>query len=331
MGDYLGAKHWVGFKPEAAPGTAESTVTTFLVSEGLDMNANPKPIERKSSIGTGAALPSRPGWIAPDGSVPCEVLASQPQPWYWLLGHVVSTQPAVGTDPTVYLHTITDDAREASKQNVGKGVSLTAEGNRVFDQCKQAGVRLNSIKLSVAPGEPGRLQLTWFGLTHVDGATLTSTPVFLTDTLICTSVAIKMDGTADVTVDAADLTIDVQNEQLDTLVVGGAGAPQDIRRKDVLQTTGSLSFIDFPVAALAKFRNATPFALVIELDGDTISHTYAKFLRVTLPACQYVGGLTPSIGATVITGDATFQAFYDTTTSKQVMVEAQNTIPAINV
>src|ERR1035437_6115062 len=95
VGNYLGSQHWIGFKPQAVPGTPETTVTTFMVSEGLDMNSNPTPIARKSFIGTGATLPSRQGWIKPAGKAPAEVVASLPQPWYWLLGHVVATQPAV--------------------------------------------------------------------------------------------------------------------------------------------------------------------------------------------------------------------------------------------
>jgi hypothetical protein len=330
LGNFLGEKHTVGFKPEAAPGTPEATVTAFMVSEGLDMYAHPTAIERKSFLGTGVELPSRSGWIMPGGSVPAEVLASQPQPWYWLLGHVVTTQPAVSTDPTVYLHTISDDALAVSKQNASDSVSLTAEGNRVFDACKQAGVKLNQIKLSVVPGEVGKIELQWSALTHTDGATLTSIPAFLTDSLDCKSVAVSLAGSPDLTVTTADVTIDVGHEQLPTLVAGGAGHPQVIRRKDRLGVSGSIGWLDYPAAQLAKFVAATTFALVIELQGDTISNTYKKFLRITLPACQYSGGLEPSIAEGVITGDATFKANYDTSTGLQVKVEAQNTVATIN-
>ena len=330
MGNFLGEKHTVGFKPQTAAGTPETTVTHFLVSEGLDMYAHPTSIPRKSSLGTGAELPSRCGWIMPGGKVPIEINASQPQPFYWLLGHVVTTQPAVSTDPTVYLHTITDDALAVSKQNASDSVNLTAEGNRVFDQTKQGDVKLNKIVLHVVPGEIGRLELEWSALTHTDDATLTSEPTFLTDVIDCKSVAVKFDGSPDLTVTSADVTIDVGHEQLPTLVAGGAGHPQVIRRKDRLDVTGNLSWLDYPAAQLAKFIAATTFALIIELQGDTISNAYKKFLRITLPACQYTGGLEPSIAAGVITGDAAFKAFYDTTTGLQVKVEAQNTIVAIN-
>ena len=109
MANALGAKHWVGFKPQAVAGTPETTVTTFLASESVAMNKNMMPIQRKAHYGSGVALAPRLGWIKPDGTVPFEVNASQPHFWYWLLGACTTTQPAVSTDPTVYLHTITDD------------------------------------------------------------------------------------------------------------------------------------------------------------------------------------------------------------------------------
>lgn len=327
--NFLGAKHWVGFKPQAVAGTQETTVTQFLVSEGLDMNKNPSPIARKSFVGTGVALPSRPGPFKPTGKALCEVMASQPHPWYYLLANVVSAQPAIATDPTVYLHTITDDALAAAPQNGGDSVNLTCEGNRVFDKAKQGDVKLSKIKLTATPGEIAKMEIEWMGLTHADGATLTSTPTFVTDVLTCASVSVKIDGTPDLLVSSVDYEYDVQHEQLPTLIDGGTGAPSIIRRKDAAKGTGSLKWIDFPTAQLAKFVAATTFALVIELKGAIISNTYYKFLRITLPACQYTGGLAPNIGASVITGDANFGSFYDTVTGRQILVEAQNTIPLL--
>lgn len=329
-GNFLGAKHWVGFKPQAVAGTAETTVTTFLVTEGLDMNPNPKPTPRKSFAGTGVNLPARVGTYAPSGKCPAEVHASTPHPWYWALGHVVSSQPAVSTDPTVYLHTITDDALAVSQQNNGGPVNLTAEGNRVFGYSKQGDVAINSIKLSVTPGEVGKLEVEWFALTQAESGSTTSTPTFVTDVLTCRSVSVKLDGSADQTVTSADVEWKANLEQLPSLDGAGTGAPHIIRKGQAPDITGSLKWIDHPTAQAAKFLAATTFALVIELDGDTISNTYKKFLRLTLPACQYDGGLTPSLTEKVITGDANFTAYYDTATSTQIKVEAQNTVATIN-
>jgi len=330
LGNFLGAQHWVGFKPQAVAGTPETAVTSFLVTESIDAAANPNPIERKAYMGTGVQLPPRPGTIKPTGKAACEVMASTPQPWYWLLGHVITTQPAVSTDPTVYLHTITDDALATSLQNAKQGVNLTCQANRVFDNVSQGDVRFSKIKLTATPGEVGKLEIEWMSLTHTDGASFATTPVFVTDVLTCNSVSVKIDGSPDLTVTSVDYEYDAAIEQIATLVEDSAGAPHIIRRKEMSKGTGSLKWIDFPAAELAKFRASTTFALVVELTGEAISHTYKRFLRITLPACGYTGGLNPSIAAAVITGDANFQSFYDTTTSLQIKVEAQNTIATIN-
>ena len=325
MGNFLGALHWVGFKPESSPGTAESTVNTFLASESVAMNKNMTPIERKAFYGSGVALPPRLGWIKPDGKAPSEVMASTPQPWYWALGHVNTTQPSASNDPTVYLHTITNYNGTTQYQPV----SLTAEAYRVFDSAKQAGVRISKLKLTAKPGEIAHLEIEWVGLTHTDGATLTSTPTFVTDVLTCRSAMVKIDGTQDVTVDSCEIEWDGGIEGVPTLE-SAAGSPHIIRRKDFPKVTGKLNFIDFPTAQLAKLTTATVFALIVELDGDTISHAYSKLLRITLPACVYTGGLAPTVAAEVVTGDADFAAYYDTGTSTQIKVEAQNTISSID-
>lgn len=320
MSNALGARHTLGFKPQTTPGTPETTVNTFLATESIAMDKNMTPIQRKAHYGAGVALPPRVGSIKPDGKAATEVMASQPHPWYWALGAVTTTQPAVSTDATVYLHTITDN---------GTPVNLTGEANRVFDNAKQGDVRISKLKLTAKPGEVGHLEVEWMGLTHTDGATLTSTPVFVTDVLTCRSVIVKLDATQNLTVDQVDIDWDGGLESI-AVLEGASGSPHTIRRKNFPKTSGKISFIDYPTAELAKLTAATPFALIVELDGDVISHTYSKFLRITLPACVYTGGLKPTIAEDVVTGDADFEAYYDTTTSRAILIEAQNTISAIN-
>lgn len=322
MGNFLGARHWIGFKPQAVPGTAETTVTHFLASESISMDKNMTPVDRKAHYASGVQLPGRLGWIKPNGKALTEVMASQPHPWYYALGANSTTQPAASTDPTVYLHTITAPAS-------GAPVNLTAEADRVFDQAKQGDVMISKVKLTAKPGEIAHLEIEWMALTHSDGATVTSTPTFLTDVLTCRAALIKIDGSQTLAVDDIDVEWDGGLEQIPVLE-SVSGSPHIIRRKDFPKVSGGIKFIDFPTAELSKFVAATPFAFIVELDGDTISNAYKKFLRVTLPACQYTGGLAPPIGEQVITGDANFTAYYDTVTSQLITVEAQNTIASIN-
>jgi hypothetical protein len=319
MPNALGAKQTLGFKPQAVAGTAETTVTTFLPTENFGMNAKPTHIVRKSFIGTGRNLPMRQGYTKPEGKCLCEVMASTPHPWYWALGNVVSSQPASGTDPTVYLHTITDT----------DPVNLTGEGDKVYAKSRQADVKINKITLLGQVGEVAHLQIEWFALTHVEGATFTSTPVYTTDVLTVRSATIKIAGSADTTIDNFEISFDNKLDAPPT-IEAASGAPHVIRSKEAPDATGKIKFIDFPTAELTRLIGASQFALVVELDGDVISHAYQKFLRVTLPACQYTGGFDNDIAEAVVTGEGNFAAFYDTATSRQILVEAQNTIATIN-
>ena len=92
----------------------------------------------------------------------------------------------------------------------------------------------------------------------------------------------------------------------------------------------SLDFLDFPTAELTKFLAATASAIVIEIQGATIESSYKQFLRLTMPACQYTGGLDTEAAEAVMTGTGQFKAGYDTATSTLLKVEAQNILSAIN-
>lgn len=319
MSNAHGAKHTLGFKAQAVPGAPETTVLVFPATESIQVSANPKSIERKTHIGTGKRLPSRKGTISPSGKATMEASASQPHFWSWLLGHVDTTQPAAGTDPTVYLHTIT--------QAAGGPTLLTVEADRVYDKCKQGDAKLSKMKLSCVPGEVATLEVEWLALSHADGATLTSEPTFVTDVLTCRSVSVLVGG-QDLLVDACDIEYDAAIEALPVLA-DDDGAPHVIRPKGIPTVTGSLKFIDHETGEVTKMADATTFSIVVELLGETISNAYKKFLRVTLPACQYTDGLNPEVGNEVITGDANFEAFYDTTTATLIKVEAQNTLSSL--
>lgn len=315
MPNFLGSKHWVGFKKQAAAGTPEATVTTFLASRKMKMVANQKPIARKTYLGTGLALPSRQGWMEPEGSATIELMGSQPHPFYWALGSSVASTPTGAT--TAKLHTITDN---------GAPVPLTIHGNRVYDGAIQSNAYINKLKLSVKPGEIATLDLDWLSETHQDGATITGdTPVFVDDVLICTAVSVKIGGVVTEAVSSCEIDWDGGLEALKVLTAAG-GHPQVIRRKSSPKVSGKVDFIDFPTAELAKLAAATSFELVIELQGGIIEDALRKFIRITIPACQYTSGLDSEASADVITGSANFEGFYDTNTARQILVEAQNTI-----
>jgi hypothetical protein len=317
MANELGARHWLGMKVQAVAGTPETTVNTFFATREIELALNPEHIERKASIATGRNLPMLAGLMKPGGKATIELCASQPHPFFWALGTDTVTNPATG----VYLHTITE-ATTGPKM-------LTVEADRVFDQAKQGDAYLSSVKLTATPGEIALVEMEWLAKSHTDGATLTSSPTFVTDPLTCTSVSVSIGGTTFTNVESVEITYEPGLEQAAALISDSAGLPAVVRKKEPSSVKASLKFLDVPASELAKLKNATSFALVVELQGAVITGAYRKFVRVTLPACQYTGGLAPTIGQEVITADAEVTAFYDTTTGHQIKVEAQNTLSTL--
>ena len=314
---YLGSKHTLGFKPQAVAGTAETTVNTFLATSKINTKGNPSMVDRIATLGTGLDLPGRPGWMEPSGSATAEVHASQPHPWYWALGAVATTTPA----GTVRLHTIT---------YADAPVRLTCEADKVYGKSKQADAYISKIVLNAKVGEIPTIDLEWLSLGHLEAQTLTSTPTFTTDPLITTAVSISIGGSQVFTVDGCQVTFDGNLEGKPVLTNVSAGQPQSIRRKGGANVTGQLDFLDFPTAELTKFLAATASAIVIEIQGATIESSYKQFLRLTMPACQYTGGLDTEAAEAVMTGTGQFKAGYDTATSTLLKVEAQNILSAIN-
>lgn len=313
MGNFLGAKHKLGFKPQTTPGSAEATATVWLLTESLQMVADPAPIERKTFAGSGRTLPPRKGTISPKGTTKFELSASQPEPFYWILGAVSSA--AVSGASGCYEHTITD---------AGDGVLLTAIGDRVFDKARQGDIKLSTLKVSASPGEIAVCEMEWLALSHEDGFTYeTSGAVFPTDPLTTLAATVKIDGSQDFTIDQVEFTIDTASTQVPVLEAA-EGAPKMVRRTGPMKVMGKMRFIDFPAAELAKLREATEFALELNLVGDVITGTTRKGVKTTLHACAYTGGLDPDIGAELITGEADFAGFYSVDDSAQVTVVVTN-------
>ena len=317
MPDLLGNTHWLGAKPQAEAGTPESTVSTFLATSKLRMDAGMEPVPRLARLATGYDLPALPGWLNPSAACSCEVHASQPHPWYWALGAVNTTTPTSG----VYLHTITEGTSP---------VRLTLEADKVYQQDKQADAWLNKVTLNFKAGEIATLDLEFLALSHQGDTTLTSTPAFTTDPPLCSKASVSIGGAKDYTVEGGSISFDGKVANAKALTDQTERRPVRLRRTNVPEITAKLDFIDFPKDYLADMVAGETFALVVELIGATISGQYSKFLRVTLPCCQYTGGLDTEVGDGLITGSAEIKAYYDTVSGKRITVEAQNTISAID-
>lgn len=312
----LGSAHTLGFKPQTVAGTPEATVNTFLSTESVYADAGSSHIERKTFAGTGRRLASRKGTIEPNGKSTTELMASQPHPWYWAMGGVVET----GADG-VFKQVITEHANGP--------VLLTCEADQVFGVAKQGDVKISKLNLKAVAGDIGKLDIEWLGISHEDDAAVTSVPVFVTDVLTMTNCSIVIDGTPDLTVQEVELTYDPMLEA-PRVLNGAANAPGVVRRKEATKVNGKIKWIDFSPAEQARLREAESFAIVMTFTGGKIGATASDaYLKITLPACQYTGGLDPNIADSLIMGEADFDAFYDLVTGKQIEVESQNGISTI--
>lgn len=317
MSNAFGPLHWLGMKPQSVAGTAETTVTNFLPTENVQMAANTGLIPRRSYLaGAGVRLPQRAGWQMPAGMCSCEAHYALPHPWYYILGDNTTTNPDTG----VYLHTIEEAAT---------GKLLTIEADMVYGDKKQADAYLSKLAFTAKVNELAAMELEWVALDHDDSPTLTSTPAATTDLIECTTVDIEIDDTQDFTIEGVTINIDRLLEQLPVLTDASGGQPQVIRKTGILDVTGSLDFIDFPTAELTKMVAATTFKLEVEITGALISGSYYKYLKITLPSCQYTGGLDTEAADTMITGTADFQASYDTSGAYMIKVECQNAVATI--
>ncbi len=316
MTDLLGNEHWLGAKLQAVAGTPETAVTVFLPTTKIKMDGNRDRIERKAKLATRYQLPGLPGNWHPTASCDCELHASQARPFYWALGAVVTTAP--GT--TAKLHTITE--ADAPPR-------LTLEANKVFQKDRQADAYLGKLELGFKPGEIATLGLEFMAVSHDDDVTVTSTPTYTADPLVCSKASVSIGGVKDYTVEGGSIAYNGNLEEKRGLTDLTQFLASTLRRKDNAEITAKLDFLDFPKAYLADMQAAENFALVVELTGALIESTYYKFVRVTLPACQFTGGLDEEISEGLITGSAEITAYYDTVTGRRILIEVQNTIASL--
>ena len=304
----------IGMAEETVAGTPEATVDLFFPAEDFKMDQKAEHIERKGSMGVIGKLASLPGKKTPFCDLTTELLASLPHPFYQVLGATSAAQQGV---TAAYLHTITIPTDLVLP-------SFTIEGDQGFRNGKQAGCVLDKLALSCAAGEAAKLKLSYLGLTHDANPTLTSVPAYVTDVLTFVGAKATIAGADSTTLENIELTIDNQLESKH--VLNQQTTPGVVRRKSRPVVSGKAVFIDYDADEYTKLHAATTFALVLVFEGDTISAPYKKKVEITLPCCQWTEGWDPTTKPEAINGEAGFEAFWDSVTSKLISVAATNTL-----
>lgn len=320
----LGQAGSLGFKEEAVPGTPEDTVDIFFSTEPFNALQEQEPIEREANIQQNMRLPGKAGAKLPQGNQKSELMANRGHPFYWALGNISVSQPDTTSAPTVYRHTATIDSSLPS---------LTCEADKVDSWKKQAGVKINKINLAAAFGEIVKMDFDWFGLTQAEPGSFSSSPTFINDPLCFAGIDISIGGESSTKVSTLDMEINNDLEQIGAL--NSTVSAAQVRRKGdggSLMVTGKLGFIDYVATEYARLLAASTVAMIFTFQGVTaITGAFFPYVKITLPAVQYKGGLNPEIGSGVITDEGDFEAHYDTATSSGITVEIQNTVASLTI
>lgn len=193
------------------------------------------------------------------------------------LGSVATTQPAVGTDPTVYDHTATPADLTGKMLTVQVGKPDSGGTVRAFTY---QGVKVAGWELGCKVGEIGMLKLSLWGQDEVVGGTLATPSYPSGDQLFYfTQGTITIGGVA---YPVQDVNVTGKNPiSEDRYFLGSAVSSQPIEEdwREYLVDIGS-EFID--ATAYNRFVSGTEAALVLLFQGATISGIYKYQLQVTM-------------------------------------------------
>jgi len=281
----------IGIAAETTVGTPV-TVTRFyeFLSESMKLN-----IDRMRSAGLGRGRVQRSHQVAAGRKIAAG--AVNMETWnkslgLWLkhsMGTVVTTQPAVGTDPTVYDHTFTpgDLSALALTYQAGRPDEAGVVRPFTYDGCVVTGW-----DLACALGEIGKFNVALNGEDETTATALAakSYPTGL-ELLTFVGSSLSIGGSA---VDVANFNVAGDN----VLKVDRGKLGQATRTKAMegavrpYTGTADLSFAGF--TAYNRFVNRTEAEIVALFEGSTISNSYKHQLKIT--ANVVFNGETPTIG-----------------------------------
>jgi hypothetical protein len=222
----------------------------------------------------------------------------------------VVTQPAVGTDPTVYDHTFTlgDGAGLSFSSQVGRPGS--AGTVRAFDY---TGCKVADGTISNGIDDYASLALTVDAQNEDDTQTLVAAPTYPA------SQNLFHDGHLSVTVNAtaffsksSSVKIDRQLA-LDRFFQRASSIKKEPLANALAVATGDLMGEFEDLTTFDLFRNGTIVQIVLDWVGATISTTYKRELKLTLPACRLDGPKPKTNGPGILDADTPFTILYDGT------------------
>ena len=208
------------------------------------------------------------------------------------LGANATSQPAVGTDPTVYEHKSTLATPTGLGMTIQVGRPDNAGTVRPWDYL---GCKVASFKLAGEVGGIPTLELTWFGTDESTAQTL-ATAGYATglEVLNWTGTTVTIGGTAYV---CQKVTVTgTHGMKTDRFNLGSTNRSEPIANAfSVFGVEIESEYLDN--TAYAHIAAGDTVAIVSKFTGSIISTTYAYALEVTLPAVR-IDGETPNVAGT---------------------------------
>ena len=227
-----------------------------------------------------------------------------------MLGSIVSSQPSVGSAPTVYEHKATVGQLDGSSFTCQIARAPTSGTPQAFTY---SGCKISKWDLSAAVDGLLMLKPTIDGIAE-STAIAVATATYAADSfpLAWNGATITLPGGATGNISKFDLTSDNGLDLTRYFMSGSGATTKKEQLESTLRTyTGTFDVEFDDLSAYTLFTNGTVGSLTAFFEGQNIASTYNYALEVTLPAVRF-DGVTPNVpGPGIITSSMPFTALDD--------------------
>jgi hypothetical protein len=303
-----------GLKKEAVRGTAETAPDTwFPISKDSVINPSLKLLADNQLRGIPDQFPSVPGTKSYDGKLKMSLDAQcVGEIFYSLLG---TCNSAIQGGGPAYKHTFT---RNTSAQRLGYTFFFD-NGQSIIKKYNLSTVK----KVSLTGPVDNFVDLEADIMAKSEAAGSIGTPAFPSPQyLTFQGVTVKIGGSAYADVKSWKLDIDNSMGILQTL--GQSQDPTDIMVRGKLNIDGSMLVYFNGETERNKFLAGTTSSLEFLCEGAVIATTYKYTVDVNLPKIMYKA-YPFGEDAGLLAANVTFEAVYDTSSTKTIQVDVTNT------
>lgn len=193
-----------------------------------------------------------------------------------MMGTIATSQPAVGTDPTVYEHLATPGDLTGKSLTVQVGKPDTGGTVRSFTY---HGCKVNEWEIAASVGEIAMLTVSLLG-EDLDTSTALATASYPSgDSLfVFTQGVLSIAGSG---FDVSEVTLSGNNNLKDDRYFIGSALRKNPLENGFREYTGELTAEFNDLTAFTRFVNGTEAALTLFFTGATISNAYKYALEIT--------------------------------------------------